>query len=77
MVHQSSRERNFHVFYQLLRGCEPSLLTSLALTRAPEEYAYLAAAAQHTPPGAFDDVSDWARMLEALHIIGVSQENQT
>lgn len=41
MVHQSNGERNFHIFYQLLRGGEPELLQQLHLKNNLDNYYYI------------------------------------
>ena len=41
VVHQSPRERNFHIFYQLVRGANDDILQALQLDRDVEMYNYL------------------------------------
>jgi myosin-1 len=40
VVHQNSRERNFHIFYQLLAGAEDEMLAKLQLKRNLDTYFY-------------------------------------
>ena len=41
VVHHSDGERNFHIFYQLIAGGTPLLLSKLKLTKDAENYHYL------------------------------------
>lgn len=41
IVHQNSNERNFHIFYQLLKGADDALLENLHLKRDLNAYTYL------------------------------------
>lgn len=77
VVSQSEKERNFHVFYQLLTAS--GSMPELSLMTAPDSYGYLAAAARsgvRPPPGTFDDAGDWTAMCNALTVIGVPLESQ-
>jgi myosin-1 len=41
VVHQNPRERNFHIFYQLLAGAEDEMLAKLQLKRNLDTYFYI------------------------------------
>lgn len=71
---RSAKERNFHVFYQLLRSGDASLLRSLGLTAQPEAYAYLRGG-RHDIEG-IDDTTEWNRLIDALRTVGFSAEER-
>jgi len=40
VVRQTAGEENFHIFYELIYGAEPTLLSSLQLTQDVSDYTY-------------------------------------
>lgn len=54
VVNQASGERNYHAFYQLLRGANATQLKTLRLTSSPSDYYYLSQSGCDT----VDDVDD-------------------
>ncbi|WFD34646.1 class II myosin [Malassezia cuniculi] len=69
---RSAKERNFHIFYQLLRSGDSTLLRSLGLAPQPEAYAYLRGG-RHDIEGV-DDTTEWRRLTEALRTVGFDGE---
>lgn len=48
IVHQNANERNFHIFYQLIRGADDTLLEHLNLKRDLNLYTYLSHGVSHS-----------------------------
>uniref|UniRef100_A0A8C7DGA6 Myosin IG n=1 Tax=Oncorhynchus kisutch TaxID=8019 RepID=A0A8C7DGA6_ONCKI len=70
VVQQNGGERNFHSFYQLLRGGSDDMLKSLHLHNDPANYVY-------TRDGAvtsYNDRYSHNTVLSALNVIGFSEE---
>lgn len=84
VVAQSAQSRNFHIFFQLLRGADVALLEKLGLAHTDEltgelsaleasEFRYLAAGC--TPVAALDDRSDFEGTLLSMRGAGLSQQD--
>ncbi|WFD30468.1 class II myosin [Malassezia sp. CBS 17886] len=67
---RGANERNFHVFYQLLRSRDKDLLAALQLSGYPEHYHYLRASRKDVE--GVDDSVGWTHLLEALRTMGFS-----
>eukprot|EP00117_Sycon_ciliatum_P025695 scpid24307/ scgid21271/ Unconventional myosin-Id len=65
-------ERNFHIFYQLLKGAPGQLLRSLFLKSDASNYQYLARSGGPSTAGATDK-SDFAFVLDGLRAIGLGE----
>ncbi|TSK28291.1 Unconventional myosin-Ig [Bagarius yarrelli] len=72
VIQQQEGERNFHSFYQLLRGGSDNLLKSLHLNNDPSEYFYTKQGSSVTVSG--DDRQSYREVMNALQVIGFSQE---
>eukprot|EP00041_Stephanoeca_diplocostata_P038229 m.1488088 g.1488088 ORF g.1488088 m.1488088 type:complete len:1281 (+) comp25186_c0_seq5:350-4192(+) len=66
--HQAQDERNFHIFYQLLRGAEANQLSALYLEENPSLYGFLNQSGCDTID-TMDDVFAWEETLEALKVV--------
>ncbi len=73
-IHQEPGARNYHIFYQLLRGADDALLAELGLAatgRDPRAYRYLAAGdSAENIPGC-DDRADFSVTTAALATFGI------
>ena len=77
MVHQSSCERNFHIFHQMCaaRSTCP-LLKPLQLSHSCN-YAYLTGGGSMAHAISRDDCSDFSRTLEAMQLMGLPSNQIT
>ncbi|WFD23260.1 class II myosin [Malassezia equina] len=67
-------ERNFHVFYQLLRSRDQTLLESLCLSSYPEHYAYLSSSRKDIE--GVDDSVEFRHLIEALRTMGFTSTEE-
>ncbi|KAF3939701.1 Myosin-11 [Dactylella cylindrospora] len=74
VVKQSSGERNYHVFYQLLRGATRELRDQLLLTGDVEDYGYTKSANKHI--AGVNDREEFETLLRAFDVMGFSKEEQ-
>uniref|UniRef100_A0A8C7F6Y0 Myosin IG n=1 Tax=Oncorhynchus kisutch TaxID=8019 RepID=A0A8C7F6Y0_ONCKI len=72
VVQQNGGERNFHSFYQLLRGGSDDMLKSLHLHNDPANYVYTRDGAVATT--SYNDRYSHNTVLSALNVIGFSEE---
>ncbi|XP_057322308.1 unconventional myosin IC isoform X2 [Microplitis mediator] len=75
VIHQSSGERNFHIFYQLLAGANDETLRKLFLKRNLDTYYYLSNGTKGTVD-TIDDVAQYNRVIEAMKTVELNQQEQ-
>ncbi|CCG23891.1 Myo5 Class I myosin [Candida orthopsilosis Co 90-125] len=74
VVSQITNERNFHIFYQFTKHCPPQYQQQFGI-QGPETYVYTSAAKCISVDG-IDDGKDFKDTLNAMNVIGLSQEEQ-
>lgn len=72
VVAPKPEERNFHVFYQLLRGLDPGLKQALA-TQQVASYDILHTGTQDVH--GFNDGEEWQSFLDSLFSVGMSDDD--
>ncbi|EWC48118.1 hypothetical protein DRE_02697 [Drechslerella stenobrocha 248] len=74
VVKQSSGERNYHIFYQLLRGAARELRDELLLSGDVEDYGYTKSANKHIT--GVNDKEEFDILLRAFQVMGFAKEEQ-
>ncbi|CAG8548975.1 7493_t:CDS:10 [Paraglomus occultum] len=74
VVGQIENERNFHIFYQFTKAASPEYQEKFGI-QGPESYLYTNGSGCLDVHG-IDDVNDFSETLDAMNIIGLSQEEQ-
>ena len=65
VVSQALNERNYHIFYQMLRGASAEMLETLALNREASSYALLSSSKCDVVPS-IDDKAEFEATVKAL-----------
>uniref|UniRef100_A0A674AQS5 Myosin IH n=1 Tax=Salmo trutta TaxID=8032 RepID=A0A674AQS5_SALTR len=74
VVHQNHGERNFHIFYQLVKGGEEDLLHQLGLERNCQHYSYLVQG-ECANVTSINDKNDWKTVRNALSVIDFDESD--
>ncbi|KAK3111603.1 class II myosin [Teratosphaeriaceae sp. CCFEE 6253] len=75
VVHLSGNERNYHVFYQLLRGADKTMQRDFLLDDLEVEDFEYTRHGNETINGV-SDLDEWNALLEAFHIMNFSDKEQ-
>merc|ERR1719225_154896 len=71
IIRQAPDERTFHIFYQLLAGCNAELRKKFIL-EDPKNYTFLSGGPLTV--GNMDDVEEFHSLVDSLHIMGLSED---
>uniref|UniRef100_A0A8C7QX41 Myosin IH n=1 Tax=Oncorhynchus mykiss TaxID=8022 RepID=A0A8C7QX41_ONCMY len=74
VVHQNHGERNFHIFYQLVKGGEEDLLHQLGLESNCQHYSYLVQG-ECANVASINDKNDWKTVRNALSVIDFDERD--
>ncbi|CAH1801319.1 unnamed protein product [Owenia fusiformis] len=72
---QARGNRNFHIFYQLLKGCDKELLKKLKLSRDTDSFFYLNQG-QCPEVESLDDEEEYKNTRDALNVCDFSEREQ-
>ncbi|KAM0356085.1 hypothetical protein ACHAPU_000479 [Fusarium lateritium] len=75
VVHINQHERNYHVFYQLLKGASPSLRREFLLEGLTVDSFNYTRDGHDTIVGV-SDKDDWETLMEAFSVMGFSDDEQ-
>ncbi|KAA8647122.1 hypothetical protein EYZ11_008072 [Aspergillus tanneri] len=75
VVKPNAQERNYHVFYQLLRGADPKLRENLLLSNLQIEDFVYTKDGNDSIVGVSDE-NEWNSLIEAFHIMNFSADEQ-
>uniref|UniRef100_A0A1I8P1M8 Myosin motor domain-containing protein n=1 Tax=Stomoxys calcitrans TaxID=35570 RepID=A0A1I8P1M8_STOCA len=76
VINQSSGERNFHIFYQLLAGASDEQLKEMNLTRSLQDYGYLSDG-DNGHVGSINDAENFRQVKQAMSVIDFTQMEQS
>ncbi|RAL67585.1 hypothetical protein DID88_008338 [Monilinia fructigena] len=75
VVRLNAHERNYHIFYQLLKGADPTLKQEFLIEGLDvEDFAYTRDG--HDTIVGVSDRDEWNSLVEAFNVMGFSEDNQ-
>ncbi|CAK4650621.1 unnamed protein product [Aphanomyces euteiches] len=76
LVSQMAGERNYHIFYELIRGATPTDLASLGLTPGVEAFHYINQSGCYNRQDGVDDAAQFRKTIQAMETLGITHEEQ-
>ncbi|CAI2177136.1 8169_t:CDS:10 [Funneliformis geosporum] len=71
---QTAEERNFHIFYQLLRGASPTIKNKFLLDGSLDDYKFIKHSAKDI--NGVNDAAEFETLVGAMDVVGISQDEQ-
>ena len=75
VIYQNPKERNYHIFYQLIQGLPKDLKTALILDSDFNAYSYLRGSNKQVE--GVDDKAEFKSLINSFKIMGFSAQEQT
>ncbi|RKP20185.1 hypothetical protein ROZALSC1DRAFT_12995 [Rozella allomycis CSF55] len=74
VVYQTSKERNYHIFYQFLKGAPVELRKKFLIDGTVNDYAYVKSSNKNIE--GVDDTSEYKNLVEAMNVMNFHQNEQ-
>jgi myosin heavy subunit len=74
VTHQTPKERNYHIFYQLLKGASPELQEMLLLKGTANDYRFTKNSSKNID--GVDDGADFKDLIKSLTVLNINEAAQ-
>ncbi|CAG8639097.1 5958_t:CDS:10 [Funneliformis mosseae] len=74
VTYQTTEERNFHIFYQLLRGASSTIKNKFLLDGSLDDYKFIKHSAKDID--GVNDAAEFETLVGAMDVVGISQDEQ-